>query len=127
MAKEKIDQIDQKDLESVIEYKGKKIPVVFNLNVMQNIQIEFGSFDKWAQLTAGDDGKEIDMKALIFGLCEMMNEGIDIENEEKGTNEPLLTLKQAGRIITAYGIANSTNVMQKTVIDASKDDSSKNA
>ena len=124
MANEKI---DQKDLESVIEYKGKKIPVVFNLNVMQNIQSEFGTFDKWAQLTAGEDGKEIDMKALIFGLCEMMNEGIDIENEEKGTDEPMLTLKQTGRIITAFGIANSQNVMQKTVIDASKDDSSKNA
>lgn len=123
MAKEKI---DQKDLESVIEYKGKRIPLVFNLNVMQNIQIEFGTFDKWAQLTAGEDGKEIDMRALIFGLCEMMNEGIDIENEEKGINEPLISLKQAGRIITAFGIANSTNVMQKTVVDASKDDSSKN-
>ena len=123
MANEKI---DQKDFESVIEYKGKKIPVVFNLNVMQNIQNEFGTFDSWAQLTAGEDGKEINMRALIFGLCEMMNEGIDIENEEKGTNEPMISLKQAGRIITAFGIANSTNVMQKTVVDASKDDSSKN-
>lgn len=114
-----------KKLESSITYKGKEIPVVFNLNVMQSIQAEYETFSKWAELTEGD-GKETDVKALIFGLCEMMNEGIDIQNEENGTNEPMLTLKQAGRIITEYGLSNASAVMQTAVIESSKDDSSKN-
>ena len=124
---EKNENIKANDLETKIVYKEKNIPLVFNLNVMQNIQIEYGSFDKWAKLTEGGEGKETDVKALIFGLCEMMNEGIEIQNEENGTDEPLLTLKQAGRIITAVGLNNASAIMQKTVIDASKDDSSKNA
>lgn len=123
---EKNENIKANDLETKIVYKEKNIPLVFNLNVMQNIQIEYGSFDKWAKLTEGGEGKETDVKALIFGLCEMMNEGIEIQNEENGTDEPLLTLKQAGRIITAVGLNNASAMMQKTVIDASKDDSSKN-
>lgn len=113
---------------SKFEYKGKEIKLVFNLNVMQVIQEEYKTVDKWSKLTEGESGEaEVDIKALIFGLTAMMNEAIEIDNDENGTNEPLLTAKKVGRIITDVGLAQATKALHETVIDATKDDSGKNA
>ena len=109
-----------------INYKGKEYHLVFNLNVMQSIQQEYGTMEKWGKLTDGSSG-EVDIKALIFGLTEMLNEGIEIDNDDNGTDEPLLTSKKVGRIITEIGLVNATQALNETVIDATKDDSGKNA
>ena len=109
-----------------INYKGKEIKLVFNLNVMQAIQQEYKTVDNWGKLTDGTSG-EVDIKALIFGLTEMINEGIDIDNDENGTNEPFLTAKKVARIITDVGLANATKALNQTVINSTKDDSGKNA
>ncbi len=109
-----------------INYKGKEIKLVFNLNVMQAIQQEYKTVDNWGKLTDGSSG-EVDIKALIFGLTEMINEGIDIDNDENGTDEPLLTTKKVARIITDVGLANATKALNQTVINSTKDDSGKNA
>ncbi len=106
--------------------KGKEIKLVFNLNVMQVIQEEYKTIDAWGKLTDGSSG-EVDIKALIFGLTQMINEGIEIDNDENGTDEPLLTAKKVGRIITDVGLAQATKALHETVIDATKDDSGKNA
>ena len=108
------------------EYKGKEIKLVFNLNVMQSIQEEYKTVDAWGKLTDGESG-EVDIKALIFGLTAMINEAIDIDNDENGTNEPFFSPKQVGRIITDVGLAKATKALNQTVIDATKDDSGKNA
>ena len=151
-----------KEKETVFTIDGKKYKAVFNLNVMQSIQLEYGTFAKWGELTDGyvydengerkpkldnkgnpitqiindENGKEIevnvyetkevDIKALIFGIKEMLNEAIDIDNENNKTNQPLLTEKQVGRLITAMGISNATNKLNETVIESTRDDSSKN-
>lgn len=107
------------------EYKGKEIKLVFNLNVMQSIQEEYKTVDAWGKLTDGESG-EVDIKALIFGLTAMINEAIDIDNDENGTNEPFFSPKQVGRIITDVGLAKATKALNQTVIDATKDDSGKN-
>ena len=52
----------------------------------------------------------------------MINEGIDIENEENGTNNPLLTLKQVGRIVTEVGLGSATQVLNETVVESTKSD-----
>ena len=57
----------------------------------------------------------------------MINEGIEIDNDENGTDEPLLTEKKVGRIITDVGLANATKALNQTVINSTKDDSGKNA
>ena len=62
--------------------------------------------------------KEVDIKALIFGIKEMINEAIDIDNETASEKQPLLTERQVGRLITAMGLANATNQLNKTVIDS---------
>lgn len=108
-----------KEIKGELQYKDKKISIVFNLNVMERIQEEYGTLEKWGDLTDGTSG-EPNAKAIIFGFCEMINEGIDIENEENGTDQKPYTLKQVGRIITEVGLANATNVLNDTVVKSTE-------
>lgn len=132
-----------KDVNGKIQYKGKDYPIAFNLNVMEAIQEEYGSLEEWGSLTDGTayakkeyekkngslDGwdeldpiekalysGEPDAKAVIFGFTQMINEGIDIEDEENGTNLEHLSFKQVGRLITEIGISNATSTLNETVI-----------
>ena len=50
----------------------------------------------------------------------MLNEGIDIDNEENGTDNPLLTLKQVGRMITELGTGEAMNALNQTVVKSSQ-------
>lgn len=108
-----------KDIEGKITVNGKEYPLVFNLNVMEAIQEEYGTLEKWGELTDGTNG-EPNAKAVIFGFREMMNEGLDIQNEENGTDTKPLTLKQVGRIITEYGLLNATKLMNNTVVESTQ-------
>lgn len=110
-----------KDINGKIQLNDKEYPLVFNLNVMETIQDEYGSLDKWGNLTDGTEG-EPNAKAVIFGFTEMINEGIDIQNEEQGTNEPFLTKKQVGRLITQYGLIEATKTLNQTFIESTKSD-----
>lgn len=108
-----------KDIKKTIKYRGKDLSIVFNLNVMEAIQEEYGSVQKWGELSEGENG-EPNAKAVIFGITQMINEGIDIDNEENGTDNKPMTLKQVGRLITEIGIDIVANQMQKTVIDSTQ-------
>lgn len=110
-----------KDFNGQIEYKGKTYKLYFNLNVMEQIQEEYGTIEEWGKLSDGVSG-EVNAKAVIFGLTAMINEGIDIENEEKGTDIKPFTLKQVGRIITEIGIKEATKTLNDTVIESTKDE-----
>ena len=107
-----------KDVSGKVEYKGKEYDLVFNLNVMELIQEEYGSIEHWGELTESDGNA----KAIKFGFAAMINEGIDIANEENGTNEPPFTLPQIGRMLTEIGLHNAANVLNQTVIDSTKSD-----
>ena len=102
-----------KDIYGVLPYNGKTYKIAFNFNVMQEIQEEYGTIAAWSELT---DSDEPNAKAVIFGIRAMLNEGIDISNEENGTNDPPLTLKQVGRIITEVGFGNVAKTMNETII-----------
>lgn len=108
-----------KDYKSEIEYKDKKYKLVFDLNVMEEIQTEYGTMDAWGDLTDGKQG-EVNAKALIFGFTAMLNEGIEIDNDENGTDIKPLTHKQVGRIVTEYGVKKAAEQLNKTVIESSK-------
>ena len=110
-----------KDVNGEIQYRDKNYMLVFNLNVMQKIQEEYGTFAHWADLTDGSEKSgEPDARAVIFGFTEMINEGIDISNEENGTDEKPLTAKQIGRILTEVGLSNATALMSDTVIKSTE-------
>ena len=108
-----------KDIEGKITVNDKEYSLVFNLNVMEEIQEEYGTLENWGNLTDGTSG-EPNAKAVIFGFTAMINEGIDIQNDKNGTNEKLLTKKQVGRLITEYGLINATKKLNDTVIESTK-------
>lgn len=111
-----------KEVSSKITYKDKEYKLVFNLNVMENIQGAYQTLDKWGELTDGSKG-EVNIKALVFGITEMINEAIDIDNDENGTKEPFVTHKQVGRMLTEIGIEKATKNMNDLVVESTKDDS----
>lgn len=112
-----------------ITYKGHDYNLAFNFNVMEEIQDEYGTIDHWTEITEGGKGKkktEPNAKAVIFGFMCMLNEGIDIENDENGTDIKPLTHKQVGRMMTAVGMNEISSKMQNTIIN-SADTNEKNA
>lgn len=110
-----------RDYKFDLEIEGKKYQLIFNLNVMQDIQEEYETLEKWGELTDGKSG-EVNVKALIFGLTCMMNEAIEIKNDEEGLNEPLLSKKQVGRLITKAGIEKSAKKLNEAIVEGTKSD-----
>jgi hypothetical protein len=109
-----------------IETEKRKIPLVFNLNVMEEIQEQYGSLEKWGEITQGDGEPKV--KDLKAGIMAMINEAIDIENEENGSNETPLTEKQVGRIMTEVGIQEIVKKIQEITVAStnSGEDNGKN-
>ena len=101
-----------KEIKGHIHYNDLDYPLAFTLNVMEEIQEEYGTIDKWGELTSGE---EPSAKAVIFGFWAMINEGIDIENETAEVKRDFVTKKQVGRIITEHGLAESTLALHDTV------------
>lgn len=110
-----------KEVSSKITYKDKEYKLVFNLNVMEKIQDEYKTIDAWGALTDGSSG-EVNIKALVFGITEMINEAIDIENDDNNTNEPFVTHKKVGRMLTELGLENVAKNMNSLVVESTKSD-----
>lgn len=116
-----------KDIISYITTEKNNYPVVFNLNVMEEIQEEYGSMQKWGEATTiGEDG-EPKIKDIKAGLMAMINEAIDICNEAEGDNRPFVNSKQVGRIISEVGFdAITQTIHQLTVASTRTGDELKN-
>lgn len=108
-----------KDISGEIEYKGRKYKMVFDFNVMEEIQEEYGTLDEWGKISDGSQG-EPNAKAVIFGFTSMLNEGLEIECEETGEEFKPFTKKQVGRMITEVGLANATKAMNNIVVESIK-------
>ncbi len=108
-----------KDYKFELECESTTYQLIFNLNVMQEIQEEYGTIEKWGALTDGKSG-ETNVKALIFGLTHMINEATEIKNDEEGTNKPLMTTKQVGRLITKIGVEKSTQKLNEAIVEGTK-------
>lgn len=110
-----------KDVDKKFEYKGKEYRLAFNLNVMEEIQDEYETLDKWGSLTDGSNG-EVNAKAVIFGFTAMLNEGIDMDNEDNGTDTKPFTHKQVGRLLTEIGLENMTKQLNDVVVESTRSD-----
>ena len=115
-----------KDISDTLVYKGVEYPLVFNINVLEEIQQEYGTFAKWLDLITGDveerrtgetvevetptgeivtvEKGEPDIKAIKFAYFQMINEGLDIENDEKGEKREPVTMRFIGRMFTEIGL-----------------------
>lgn len=122
-----------KDYKAPLKYRDQTLYLAFDLNVMEEIQDEYGSVETWGDLTSpdpedvldpvsgeiiGTKEKEPDLKAVIFGFTAMLNEGVEIANEEDGGHRPPFTKRQVGRIITEIGLENANVTMKKVVTDS---------
>ncbi|MBR4656537.1 MAG: hypothetical protein IKO68_08240 [Oscillospiraceae bacterium] len=105
-----------------LPFNGKDLPICFNLNVMEAIQKEYGTLDKWFSLTGGaaDEDAEIDVHALLFGMREMLNEAGEIAAEKNNTEFKPYTHKQVGRIMTDVGLEKVLSSVQETVIESTQ-------
>lgn len=103
-----------------IETKDKKYPIVFNINVMEEIQEAYGSISAWGAIVENTDGGEPKVKDLKIGLTMMINEAIDIENEETNEKRPFVTSKQVGRLIGEVGFSEITKVIQNLTVASTK-------
>ena len=108
-----------KDYNDEILYKGKAYKLIFDLNVMEEIQDEYGTFGKWAELTVQN---EPNIKALKFAFFAMVNEGIRVSNEDNGTDEPEVTKQFIGRMLTEFGIVEATKKLTNIVENSAGDD-----
>lgn len=103
-----------------IETDSRKYPIVFNINVMEEIQEVYGSVGAWGEIVENAEGGEPKVKDLKIGLMLMINEGIDIENELTGQNLPMVTAKQVGRLIGDVGFQAITEVIKNLTIASTK-------
>ena len=103
-----------------IETKDRNYPVVFNINVMEEIQEAYGSVSAWGGMVENADGGEPRVKDLKIGLMFMINEGIDIENERTGKNDPMVSAKDVGRLISDVGFQAITDVIKNITVASTK-------
>lgn len=105
-----------KDYYETLKYEDKEYKLVFNINVMQDLQEKYGTFDKWTSLVVPEgEGAEPSVRAVIDVYTAMLNEGIDIENEANETKIKPFTTRQVGRVITAIGLEKAVEVMSSVV------------
>lgn len=105
-------------MDNKINYNGIDYDLVFNLNVMEVIQEEYGTIEKWGETI--EKSAEPKAKDVKFGFMAMLNEGIDIYNEEHEDKREFLTAKQVGRIISKIGLEKASEALNQTVIDSTK-------
>ena len=91
-----------KDIMDKLEYKGKEYKLIFNFNVLEAIQDEYGTLDQMLGEAYGKKTGEPSIKALAFIIAAMVNEGIDIDNESKEVKEAFITQKQANRMLSEF-------------------------
>lgn len=116
-----------KETFETVEYKGKKYPLVCNINVMEEIQKRYKSFTEWSNLCGGTtDKKEVDIAAFKTGILLMINEGLLIESEDNGTEFKEMTPRQVGRLISDVGLVEVTNKLTKVIVESVGVDTRKN-
>ena len=79
-----------KDGRYPIELNGKKYHLLFDLNVLDEVQDKFGGYDKLNEVFKQDNPRM--MKDLKWLLTMLINEGMEDEEKE-------LTEKQVGKMI----------------------------
>lgn len=106
-----------KDVMDKLEYKGKEYKLIFNLNVLEEIQDKYGTLNKILMEAYGEKTGEPSVKALAFMIAAMINEGIDIDNETAETKQPFITQKQANRMLTEFIQKNNIEDVVKLIDD----------
>ncbi len=104
------------------EVKDQKIPALFDLNVVAELQEKYGSLSEW-NAKCFPKGSEPRLKPLIHAFELAINEGYDAIGSDKRVSNA-----EAGRIVTAMTIDKAAAKIQQLVVDSTKSgDEEKNA
>ena len=106
-----------KDISDTLEYKGKQYKIVFDFNVMQDLQEEYGTFNNWVEEAYGKKSGEPSVKALSFAIMSMVNNGIDEANEDRKPEEQekYITARTANRMLTEFAKTKGLNNVIKQI------------
>lgn len=126
------------DIVKHITIGDKEYPMAYTLNVMEEIQEKYGTIENWGKVMRPEpyEKTEIDkitdveksvivipepkIKDIKWTFTQFINEGIDIENEEKGEKRPFVSEKQVGRFISAVGINNVNKELMNITVASTK-------
>jgi hypothetical protein len=117
-----------KDISDTLKIGDKEYKLLFNFNVLQAVQEEYGTLTKWVEEGYGKETGEPSAKALIFIMTLMINEGVDLHNEENPDDklEPV-TEKQVGRLLSEIGLSNAVTTIDELMSKSTEPgESSKN-
>lgn len=106
-------------------------PMAFTLNVMEDIQEKYGTMEDWSNAlapleTVVENGEEVikvgevKIKDLKWSVEQLINEGIDIENENKNEKRQFVNSKQVGRLISSLGIKEMTALIGKATTESTQ-------
>lgn len=107
-----------------VTVKGIEYPLAFNLNVALVVQKKYGTLENWGKKLKPEKGEEPDLEDIIFTYREFINEGIDIENDEKAEKRPFLTEKQVGRLLSS--IENYKDIAAELIVESNDTGKGKN-
>lgn len=84
---------------STIEFHGDKLPILCTMEILEQIQDEFGSITKFSErlIPVTPDNKPNglpDMHAVVFTLPKFINEGIDVYNQDHKIKLEKMTVKE---------------------------------
>ncbi len=114
------------DIVKHIEIDGTEYPIAYTFNVMEAIQDKYDTIENWVNALQPPKGVEPKIKDIKWTFTQFINEGIDIENENKGEKRPFITEKQVGRLISAVGMNEMTKAMKSVTSASTKTDDIKN-
>lgn len=97
-----------------LELGERKIPALFDLNVVAELQEKYGSLTDWNN-ACFPQGKEPRLKPLICAYTLAINEGYEITNQPTRLSE-----KEVGRILTELTLSKAAAKMQQMVVDSTK-------
>lgn len=103
-----------------LKTKNEEYPFIYSLNVMNALQMKYGSLDAWSELIESTD-KEPSIDAILSFFKEAINEGIDIENEKKHTQRDFVSQKKVGRIISEIGIEEAGKQLRNAIVSSIQD------
>lgn len=106
-----------KDISDKLTYKGKDYKLVFDFNVMEDLQEKYGTFNKWIEEAYGKKTGEPSVKALAFAIASMVNNAIEIDNEDRAPEEAEkpITTRQANRMLTALAAEGGLENVVKSI------------
>jgi hypothetical protein len=94
-----------------------KFPILFSLNVMEQLQEKYGDLTKWQEKISEQNAGITDI-LLFFELA--INEGIDYLREINNEKIEKISKKKVGWAISEVGFQEAVKLLQETVINSTK-------